>query len=448
MYTPAMKRGRNDPCSCGSGKKYKKCCLFKGIPYNNPVQGRSNNSSEYRNNHYVPEWYQKRFIPKEQVDRELYYLSISPPVHVDSKGVGHTSNVVKRLGFKHCFAEKDLYSGVFGNEITTKIEQIFFGQIDRLGKQAVEYFSTFKHPSINGDAFNNLVMYMSTQKLRTPKGLAWLSGVAGIKDKNELLHFMLNLRQLFCAIWTECVWLIADSSKSNTKFIVSDHPVTVYNRACQPGSKWCNRAEDPDIRFQGTHTIFPLTQEKILILTNLSWVRNPYQPECGMRPNPKFFRPAMFNFIDIQTLRFLSEKEVREINFIIKNMAFSFIGAAEEEWLYPEKYISISDWSNFGSGYLLMPDPRSVNAGGEIYWGNYDGSGGAIDSYGRLPGDPEFGKESEEKKEFNTLYKFKGEFAHLYGPRRRGRSFQMGQLDPEKDSIEYHNYHLGLFKKR
>src|SRR5262245_53498001 len=25
----AMKVGRNDPCPCGSGKKYKKCCLAK-----------------------------------------------------------------------------------------------------------------------------------------------------------------------------------------------------------------------------------------------------------------------------------------------------------------------------------------------------------------------------------------------------------------------------------
>jgi preprotein translocase subunit SecA len=24
------KVGRNDPCPCGSGKKYKKCCLLKG----------------------------------------------------------------------------------------------------------------------------------------------------------------------------------------------------------------------------------------------------------------------------------------------------------------------------------------------------------------------------------------------------------------------------------
>ncbi|MEQ1674882.1 MAG: SEC-C metal-binding domain-containing protein [Candidatus Nitrotoga sp.] len=26
---PEPKIGRNDPCPCGSGKKYKKCCLAK-----------------------------------------------------------------------------------------------------------------------------------------------------------------------------------------------------------------------------------------------------------------------------------------------------------------------------------------------------------------------------------------------------------------------------------
>ncbi len=25
-----VKTGRNDPCPCGSGKKYKKCCALKG----------------------------------------------------------------------------------------------------------------------------------------------------------------------------------------------------------------------------------------------------------------------------------------------------------------------------------------------------------------------------------------------------------------------------------
>ena len=32
-----MKIGRNDPCPCGSGKKYKKCCIDKDININNKI---------------------------------------------------------------------------------------------------------------------------------------------------------------------------------------------------------------------------------------------------------------------------------------------------------------------------------------------------------------------------------------------------------------------------
>jgi uncharacterized protein YecA (UPF0149 family) len=28
---PKQKAGRNDPCPCGSGEKYKKCCLDKKL---------------------------------------------------------------------------------------------------------------------------------------------------------------------------------------------------------------------------------------------------------------------------------------------------------------------------------------------------------------------------------------------------------------------------------
>jgi hypothetical protein len=67
---------------------------------------------------------------------------------------------------------------------------------------------------------------------------------------------------------------IADASFSPTKFIVSDHPVTLYNPGCFPQSKCCRGHQDPDIRLVGTHTIFPLSRDKLLILTNVSWVRS------------------------------------------------------------------------------------------------------------------------------------------------------------------------------
>jgi hypothetical protein len=52
-----------------------------------------------------------------------------------------------------------------------------------------------------------------------------------------------------------------------------------------------------------SHSCFPLSMHKVLILTNLSWVRNPYQSETKFRPNPAYLRQAMFKFTDIQTFR-------------------------------------------------------------------------------------------------------------------------------------------------
>src|ERR1700677_3092155 len=318
-------------------------------------------SSDYQNNHYVPVWYQKRFLPPGQKDQELYYLDFQPGFLIGSNGIICPRLDVRRKGFKHCFAQKDLYTTRFGAVESKNIEKNFFGQIDDMGCKAVELFTDFSHGKVGGEAVNELMMYMSTQKLRTVKGLEWLALQLGAKDKNTILSLMIHFWQLFCAIWTECVWLIADASQSTTKFIVSDHPVTVYNRRCGPLSRWCTGGHEPDILFHATHTIFPLSLEKILILTNLSWARNPYRSEIGVRPNPNLLRGALFNYLDVQILRHLDEQEVREINFIIKSRARRFIGAAKKEWLFPEKYVSRSNWSTFGKGYLLMPDPRDIH---------------------------------------------------------------------------------------
>jgi hypothetical protein len=405
-------------------------------------------SNEYQNNHYVPAWYQKRFLPVGQKDKELYYLDFQPGYIVDPRGISHPRRAVRRQGFGLCFAEKDLYTTRFGAEESKNIEKQFFGQIDNTGCRAVDLIANFSHGSAGGDVFQDLVMYMSTQKLRTPKGLEWLALQSGAKDKALILSLMIHLRQLHCAIWTECVWLIADASQSATKFIVSDHPVTVYNRRCGPRSQWCRGANDPDIRFHATHTIFPLSLEKILILTNLSWARNPYQSETGMRPNPNPFRGALFNLMDIQVLRHLNEQEVREINFIIKSRARRFVGAGQEEWLFPEQYVSKSNWNTYGDGYLLMPDPRDVHFTGEVIMGFKDGRSTGFDPYGRRPWERDFGKEGRERSEFGTLYRFKGEFARLFGPVRRGRSYEFGDLSKERDDDWFHQYHLSLEKKK
>lgn len=401
--------------------------------------------NEYRNNHYVPIWYQKRFVLDIQSDHELYYLNLNPPQFFDSKGKMHIGNAVRKLGFKHCFAEEDLYATQFGEITLTEIEKYFFGSVDKNGQRAVDYFAGFSYPWDGTHLSNEMVLYMSIQKLRTPKGLEWLSKQVGTKEKNLILRTMLEIQNLYCAVWTECVWLIADASQSDTKFIVSDHPVTVYNRRCGPRSGWCREYNDPDVRLHATHTIFPLSLEKVLILTNLSWVRNPYQSELKLRPNPDFFRSTIFKVLDIQTLRKFSEQEVREINFIIKSRAFHHIAAAKEEWLYPEKYVTKSDWYWYGHRYLFMPDPRSVAYGGQILIGHRDGTASAFDEYGRRPWQKGYtGFKSGVGDDWNTFHRFQGEFARLFGPYRRGRAFNTMRIDNERDDDEYHQYHLSL----
>jgi hypothetical protein len=132
-------------------------------------------STEYQNNHYVPEWYQKRFLLPGQKEQALFYLDFQPGFSVDAKGGVRPNQAIRRKGPRHCFAEKDLYTTAFGNEESKNIEKYFFGQIDFDGKRAVEFIANFAHPSFDGKAFENLLMYMSTQKLRTIKGLEWLT---------------------------------------------------------------------------------------------------------------------------------------------------------------------------------------------------------------------------------------------------------------------------------
>ena len=143
-------------------------------------------------------------------------------------------------------------------------------------------------------------------------------------------------------------------------------------------------------------------------------------------------------------MRHVTEQEVREINFILKSRALRYVAATKEEWLYPETHVSKSDWSTFGHGYLLMPDPRPINLGGEILIGYRGGGSGAFDAYGRRPWQPDYDRESKELAEGPSLDRFKGEFARLFGPYRRGRAFPHGDMDKERDNDDFYEYHLSL----
>jgi hypothetical protein len=379
-----------------------------------------------------------------------FRLDLKPEIVSNGK-VKYTRNDVHCWSPARIFAQNDLYTTRWGAITNVEIERFFFGKLDNAAPAAVDFFAKLDKLDVNEDAFNTLVPYMSVQKLRTPKGLGFLAALTKSTHSNLTLISLQQLQHLYCAIWTECVWQLADASDSPTKFIISDHPVTVYNRACPPLSKWCSGINDPDIRMHATHTYFPLSLNKVLILTNLSWVRNPYQNELKLRPNPDFFHNTIFNFMSIQMGRKLSEDEVLQINYITKRRAHRYIAAAEREWLYPERHVSTDHWKKLGGGYLLMPEPRLIVMGGEVMIRYTSGHVDAFSEYGHKPWQRGYKDEQRDKRDSAALYRFQAEWAMAHGPKYTAYNHEFGRDDlreDSKDMTEHRKKILGRHQAR
>jgi hypothetical protein len=155
----------------------------------------------------------------------------------------------------------------------------------------------------------------------------------------------------------------------------------------------------------------------------------------------------MFYYPAIQIGRELSEVEVNQINFIIKKRAYRYIAAAEEEWLYPERHIPSEHWRKLDDRYLVMPDPRSVTVSEEIIVGYDHRPADIFDSYGRRPGPSGFRNKTQGERERQTHLAFQGEFARMFGPKRRGISHDFGGRERMEDSSEFHAWHLSLERK-
>jgi hypothetical protein len=138
--------------------------------------------TDFRHNHYVPRWYQQRFLPAGRKQRELFYFHKEQRAVRDSKGRNHSLPEVERRTLRNCFAQRDLYTLAFRGILSTEFERSFFGQVDNKGRNAIAFWTEFDHTSIDPDAFLTILTYLSTQKLRTPKGLDWLAARVGSRD--------------------------------------------------------------------------------------------------------------------------------------------------------------------------------------------------------------------------------------------------------------------------
>jgi len=367
-------------------------------------------------NHYVPQWYQDRFLAPGRTEDKYYYLDLHPKKVVRPGGRHHFRNAVRRLGPASCFKEDHLYTLRFGNYGFDVVEKRFFGELDRRGCKAVEFFRDYDLCDGANDAFNDLVPYMDAQKLRTPKGLDFLKKLTGASDHQTTLNMMGTLFQMHATLWTESVWEILCCDNSSTKFIISDHPVTTYNKGHFPGSPACKYPLDSLVECVGTHTIFPLDLNRCLVITNLGYVRNPLINPTKQRVNPRYFQNSMFDLRKIQTGRQIDENYVHAINHVVKQRAKRYIAAGVRDWLFPEKYLRARMWNKLGGTDFLMPDPRKVKFTTDFVVGFKDGGAWGHDEYGRLSDENDPDVKRLRDKEWDTFHASKKAWDSKYGP--------------------------------
>ena len=330
-----------------------------------------------KNNHYIPQWHQKGFMSER--DDQLCHLTRRefplPNGELKVKTFQEWHTPAQRFYGEH------LYSTFFGEDVNDDIERKLFGPIDDNGSKAVRAFLTDDQTKWHHH-FEEFFTYLDAQKLRTPKGLDWIRSKYPELNQLQLMIEMQSLRTIHCTFWAEGVRELVSAEDSDVKFIVSDHPITVYNYACPPDSELSEYPNDPDIALKGSQTIFPLDKNRCLILTNFEYAQDPENVNpLEQRTNATRMRRSMVNTIEFINTRKLSTDDVTKINHIIKSRAKASVAAGKEDWLYPERVITC-DWAELR--HVLLPTENEVyRYGAEMYAHFEDGTIHYQDAFGR-----------------------------------------------------------------
>lgn len=337
-----------------------------------------------RDNHYVPQWYQRLFL--EPGESALAYLDMAPERRRLEDGREIVGKALFRSPPKRCFFQTDLYSTFFGTLVNDEIERKLFGAIDDRGSKAIKAFLGIDESAWHGH-FQNLFEYIDVQRLRSPKGLDWLRAQYPALSQNELMMEMQGLRNLHCTIWTEGVREIVSAEEAGIKFIISDAPVAIYNHALPPGSAICAYPGDPGIALKASQTLFPLSRDFCLILTNLEYAQAPDGPALEKRTFARNYRNSMVSTVAFVRTRKLDDQQVAQINLVIKSRARRYIAAGRDEWLNPEGSV-VERWSELRE--TLLPKDQLYQFGGEIYAQFEDGHVRYQDAFGRSEKPREF----------------------------------------------------------
>lgn len=350
--------------------------------------------SKTRDNHYVPQWYQKGFLSRRA--EKLVYLNLSPDIKPLSDGTVINYNDRSHRPTSKCFYQTDLYTTFFGPHINDDIETFLFGKIDDAGARAISAFIE-TNPAKWHQHFTNFFSYIDTQKIRTPKGLDWIRKSYPSLSQLDLMIEMQSIRNLHCTLWTEGVREIVSAEDSEVKFILSDHPVTIYNYACPPTDQLCVYPNDPSIALKASQTLFPLDRNHCLILTNLEYAEEPDKVDpLEKRTHARFMRQSLTRTDNFIRTRKLDDGEVSTINLILKSRAKRYIASPNEEWLFPEVKTE-KDWLELRS-VLLPPSNELFHFGGEIFVGFKDGTTSYQDAFGRQTPENRYLKKDANKE--------------------------------------------------
>lgn len=331
-----------------------------------------------RDNHYVPVWYQSRFLLPNQT--QYFYLD-QQPRRVDLPG-GKVKewHECRPMSPSQCFYQTDLYTTFFGVP-NDEIERFLFGKIDDEGAKGLTAILDHDMWGVSR-YFGSFFEYVDAQKLRTPKGLDWLKSNYPRLSQIDLMQEMQAVRYMHCPMWSEGVREILSAVDSEIKFIVTDHPVTIYNPACPPESGPSQYPHDPPIALKGTQTVFPLDLNHCLIFTNLEFARNPHGTNpLETRTNARSRGSTPIYFGDPIAKRKIGGDEVRAINYLLKSRSKRYLASAKKEWLAPPAV----RWKEIGN-ILLPPDGVWCHFGGDISVGYKDGSSQHWDGFGRSEG--------------------------------------------------------------
>lgn len=338
-----------------------------------------------RDNHYVPQWYQRGFFAKGQ--HKLHVLNLHPAVRSLPNAPVLFEPEVEELGAKLAFKELDLYTTRFGEALNDDIETFLFGKIDKSGAEAVRGWAAGDPVEIHR-RFQDFFAYLDAQKLRTPKGLDWILKHYRGLPQIALMEQMQSLRQMHCTMWSECVREIVSAAKSPVKFLVSDHPVTIYHPKLPPEAAECQYPDDPGIELVGSQTLFALDANHCLILTNLEYAEDPEKAVLlSRRTNARFRGDSMVRTDALIRDRELGEAEVHAINLVLKSRARKYVASSNANWLYPERYCSRS-WEDIAK--ILLPRKDLWRFGSEMYIGYEDGTSAYRDQFGRTSKAHEF----------------------------------------------------------